>query len=205
VMMNKSNLAECQSFPLGKLSLLFWCAHGYLLLCIVVSRWNCSVVWSQFILCYGFCWISYLNLFWLNVMVAINELWFLIMIILSNMLLYFGAILMCTFLYFFKTCFCSGYTPRSTKVTPLLECHLLLSVCVLEWLARTAGWCVLGIASVPLIQGVRIVLCFISYPVSNHNKNWKVLSWNVRGLNDSRKWSAIRNTIEESACVVLCF
>jgi hypothetical protein len=41
--------------------------------------------------------------------------------------------------------------------------------------------------------------------VSNHNKNWKVLSWNVRGLNDSRKWSAIRNTIEESACVVLCF
>jgi exonuclease III len=41
--------------------------------------------------------------------------------------------------------------------------------------------------------------------MSNHNRNWKVHSWNVRGLNDSRKWNAIRNTIEESACVVLYF
>jgi exonuclease III len=41
--------------------------------------------------------------------------------------------------------------------------------------------------------------------MGNHNINLKVLSWNVQDLNDSRKWSAIRNTIEESACVVLCF
>jgi exonuclease III len=45
----------------------------------------------------------------------------------------------------------------------------------------------------------------ISYPMSNHNRKWKVLSWNVRGLNDSRKWSAIHKNIEESAHVVLCF
>jgi hypothetical protein len=94
--MNKSNLAECQCFPHGKLSLSFGCVHDYLSLCIMVSRWNCLVVGSQFILCYGFCWINYLNLFWLNVMVAINELCFMIMIMLSNMLLYSGVILMCT-------------------------------------------------------------------------------------------------------------
>jgi hypothetical protein len=41
--------------------------------------------------------------------------------------------------------------------------------------------------------------------MSNLNRNWKVLSWNVRDMNDSRKWSAIRNKVEESACVALCF
>jgi hypothetical protein len=40
--------------------------------------------------------------------------------------------------------------------------------------------------------------------MSNHNRSWKILSWNVRGMNDSRKWSAIRNTIEESCCVAFC-
>jgi hypothetical protein len=33
--------------------------------------------------------------------------------------------------------------------------------------------------------------------MSNHNRNWKVLSWNVRGMNDNRKWNAIRNKIEK--------
>jgi exonuclease III len=40
--------------------------------------------------------------------------------------------------------------------------------------------------------------------MSNHNRSWKILSWNVRGMNDNRKWSAIRNTIEESCCVAFC-
>jgi exonuclease III len=40
--------------------------------------------------------------------------------------------------------------------------------------------------------------------MDTRNKNWKILSWNVRGMNDSRKWAAIRNTIEESACVAFC-
>jgi hypothetical protein len=36
------------------------------------------------------------------------------------------------------------------------------------------------------------------------NRNWSVLSWNVSCMNDTRKWNAICNKIEESACVALC-
>ena len=32
----------------------------------------------------------------------------------------------------------------------------------------------------------------------------KVLVWNVRGLNDPKKWTAIANKIEESACSIIC-
>jgi hypothetical protein len=41
--------------------------------------------------------------------------------------------------------------------------------------------------------------------MSNPNRDWKILSWNVRGMNDSRKWNAFRNTIEASTCVAFCF
>jgi hypothetical protein len=40
-----------------------------------------------------------------------------------------------------------------------------------------------------------------SLTMSQPNRNWSVLSWNVGGMNDTRKWNAIRNKIEESACV----
>jgi hypothetical protein len=40
--------------------------------------------------------------------------------------------------------------------------------------------------------------------MDTQNKNWKVLSWNVRGMNDSRKWAAIRNTIKESTYISFC-
>jgi exonuclease III len=43
------------------------------------------------------------------------------------------------------------------------------------------------------------------YPMDTTNRNWNVLSWNVRGMNDSRKWLAIKNTIEESDCIAFCF
>jgi hypothetical protein len=41
--------------------------------------------------------------------------------------------------------------------------------------------------------------------MSNQNRNWKILSWNVRGMNDNKKWPSIRNVIEESSCVAFCF
>jgi exonuclease III len=40
--------------------------------------------------------------------------------------------------------------------------------------------------------------------MDTQNKNWKILSWNVHGMNDNRKWAAIRNTMEESACIAFC-
>lgn len=35
-------------------------------------------------------------------------------------------------------------------------------------------------------------------------KNWKVLSWNVRGINSEKKWNAIRDRVTESSCDILC-
>ena len=39
---------------------------------------------------------------------------------------------------------------------------------------------------------------------STLNSDWKVLCWNVRGLNDKDKRLAIYNKIEESNCFVIC-
>lgn len=35
-------------------------------------------------------------------------------------------------------------------------------------------------------------------------KEWSILNWNIRGINDPKKWTAIKNKIEESHCAVLC-
>jgi len=36
------------------------------------------------------------------------------------------------------------------------------------------------------------------------NRDWNVLCWNVRGINDSDKWDAIRYKIEESNAGIFC-
>jgi len=35
-------------------------------------------------------------------------------------------------------------------------------------------------------------------------KFWKVLCWNVRGLNSDKKWDSIRDKITESRCDIIC-
>jgi exonuclease III len=37
-----------------------------------------------------------------------------------------------------------------------------------------------------------------------NNRSWHILCWNIRGLNDSKKWEEVRNKVEESACAVFC-
>lgn len=39
---------------------------------------------------------------------------------------------------------------------------------------------------------------------NNRNRSWKVLWWNVRGLNAKRKQSTIRDTIVESQADIIC-
>jgi exonuclease III len=34
--------------------------------------------------------------------------------------------------------------------------------------------------------------------------NWNILCWNIRGINESEKWDAVRDKIEESASSVIC-
>lgn len=35
-------------------------------------------------------------------------------------------------------------------------------------------------------------------------RNWHILCWNIRGINASEKWDAVRNKIEESSFSVIC-
>jgi exonuclease III len=36
------------------------------------------------------------------------------------------------------------------------------------------------------------------------SRKWRVLCWNVRGLNAKEKWDAIRDKITESQCDIVC-
>ena len=38
----------------------------------------------------------------------------------------------------------------------------------------------------------------------NNNRSWNILNWNVRGINSSDKWLAIRQKIKESAACIVC-
>jgi mannosylglycoprotein endo-beta-mannosidase len=40
-------------------------------------------------------------------------------------------------------------------------------------------------------------------PAAN-NRNWVILYWNIRGINDDRKWDAVKSKINESGCDILC-
>ena len=49
-------------------------------------------------------------------------------------------------------------------------------------------------------------LCFYFWFVMNQTrfKEWKVLCWNVRGLNSEARQLAVRQKIDESGCSVVC-
>ena len=36
------------------------------------------------------------------------------------------------------------------------------------------------------------------------NRNWSILNWNIRGINDPNKWLALRNKIDESNVDIIC-
>ena len=38
----------------------------------------------------------------------------------------------------------------------------------------------------------------------NNNRTWNILNWNVRGINSSDKWLAIKKKVEESAAGIVC-
>lgn len=35
-------------------------------------------------------------------------------------------------------------------------------------------------------------------------RTWKVLSWNVRGVNSNKKWDAVRDRVTDSSCDIVC-
>jgi hypothetical protein len=48
--------------------------------------------------------------------------------------------------------------------------------------------------------------CYIFLGLMDHRskRNWKVLNWNIRGLNTPSKCNAVRSKIEESDCSIFC-
>ena len=38
----------------------------------------------------------------------------------------------------------------------------------------------------------------------SHNKDWKILNWNVKGLNSDKKWNSVRDKITESKSEIIC-
>jgi hypothetical protein len=47
---------------------------------------------------------------------------------------------------------------------------------------------------------------FIWFQMNCHqtSKSWKVLCWNIRGINSQVKWDALRDRITESQCDIIC-
>jgi exonuclease III len=37
-----------------------------------------------------------------------------------------------------------------------------------------------------------------------HKRSWKILNWNLRGINSEKKWLALASKIEESNCDIIC-
>jgi exonuclease III len=38
----------------------------------------------------------------------------------------------------------------------------------------------------------------------NQLRTWKILDWNVRGINSDTKWNSVRDKIVESGCEIVC-
>jgi exonuclease III len=38
----------------------------------------------------------------------------------------------------------------------------------------------------------------------NSKRSWRILSWNIRGINSEGKWDAIRSKVAESGCDIIC-
>ena len=36
------------------------------------------------------------------------------------------------------------------------------------------------------------------------NRQWHIVNWNIRGINDSDKWNALRNKINEARGDIIC-
>jgi exonuclease III len=41
-------------------------------------------------------------------------------------------------------------------------------------------------------------------PSLNSKRSWRILSWNIRGINSEGKWDVIRSKVVESGCDIIC-
>jgi hypothetical protein len=44
---------------------------------------------------------------------------------------------------------------------------------------------------------------YMDNQIRNGGRTWKIICWNIRGINSSSKWNAIRSKIHESSCDII--
>ena len=48
-----------------------------------------------------------------------------------------------------------------------------------------------------------IINLLIQFPMDS-TRQWKIMNWNLRGINSEKKWLALASKIEESGCDIIC-
>jgi exonuclease III len=38
----------------------------------------------------------------------------------------------------------------------------------------------------------------------DNTRHWKIMNWNIRGINSDKKWNALANKIDKSGCDIIC-
>ena len=78
-------------------------------------------------------------------------------------------------------------------------------VCVMVVAVMTLGFLLSHSFDVPMLCLV-VLECFLYhrfYGYRQSNRTWKILCWNIRGINAENKWDSIRNKITESNCDII--
>ena len=76
------------------------------------------------------------------------------------------------------------------------------------WFAKNfslvAGWYFVRIFDICYACVCGCLLLSVVKMNRNHVGSWKVMTWNVRGINSSWKWDSIKNKISEAQCDIVC-
>jgi hypothetical protein len=48
-----------------------------------------------------------------------------------------------------------------------------------------------------------VPISIIIVPMDN-TRQWKIMNWNIRGINSEKKWNALANKIDECGCDIIC-
>jgi hypothetical protein len=91
-----------------------------------------------------------------------------------------------------------GYAPVQRGVTLLSLFFKSFLEC---WFARDWEW---SFASFEVDQFCLINSFLMNQQIRNKGRTWKIICWNIRGVNSSSKWNSIHSKIQETGCDILC-
>jgi hypothetical protein len=100
----------------------------------------------------------------------------------------------------------SSYVIEPGFYIVLPYCWALMSCDFTPWASLSAG----PITHGPLLEKNKCFPWGLVYYKKTHSLSmsdkrlWKILNWNIRGINAEEKWLALANKIEESGCDIIC-